>query len=36
MRRSVFLNDVLMTTHLGAWYADSAVCGILATLALAA
>jgi predicted Ser/Thr protein kinase len=33
---ALFLGDVLMTTHLDAWYADSAVCGILATLALAA
>ncbi len=32
----LFLRDVLMTTHLGAWYADSAVFGILATLAVAA
>jgi serine/threonine-protein kinase len=31
-----FLGSALMTTHLGAWYADSAVAGILATLALAA
>jgi len=33
---TLFLGDVLMSTHLGAWYADSAVCGILATLAVAA
>jgi serine/threonine-protein kinase len=33
---ALFLGDVLMTTHLRAWYADSAVCGILATLAVAA
>ena len=31
-----FLGPSLMTTHLGAWYADSAIAGILATLALAA
>ena len=30
------LSLALMTTHLDAWYADSAVCGILVTLALAA
>jgi serine/threonine-protein kinase len=30
-----FLADTLMTTHLGEWYAVSAVSGILATLALA-
>ena len=33
---SGFLADTLMTTHLGAWYATSAVSGMLATLALAA
>jgi len=33
---SNFLGASLVTTHLGAWYADSAVSGILATLALAA
>ena len=31
-----FLSDTLMTTHLGEWYAASAVSGILATLAVAA
>ena len=30
-----FLSDTLMTTHLGEWYAASAVSGILATLAVA-
>jgi serine/threonine-protein kinase len=31
-----FLGVSLMTTHLGAWYADQAISGIVATLALAA
>jgi hypothetical protein len=30
------LSLALMTTHLDAWYADSAICGIVLTLALAA
>lgn len=31
-----FIGDVLITTHLGSWYADSAVAGCLATLAVSA
>jgi hypothetical protein len=30
-----YLKFALMTTHLGAWYANDAIAGILATLALA-